>query len=201
MRYFLPLFWLVIPLLGCGLLQGQDRDCRLKPESLRPIIARFNPYFSGHTWQADAQIEMARMSEDRLLVITQGGCKRHHTTLNLIIESSSVENGTAFWIEEVKEMMHKVFWEQQKYRVFGPEFEAEFESAFKQNGLGEKFNFPVGTRNFICELFLDINRGARIRIEMVSFIFKEKVKRPARPKGKDRDDGWYKPGNSQQDAP
>ncbi|MEO1449863.1 MAG: hypothetical protein AAFV07_10065 [Bacteroidota bacterium] len=188
-RYFLLL--LFISCLGLPCLQAQDDDCRLKPESLKPIIARFNPYFSGHTWQPEAQIEMARMSTDRLLVITQGGCKRHHITLNLIVDAEAVDNRSIFWVKEVKELMHKVFWEKQAYRIFGTEFEQQFEKAFEANGLGEKFNFPVGTRNFICELFLDVNRGARIRIEIVSFIFKERVKRPDRPKGQDNDDGWY----------
>lgn len=188
-RYLL--FLLSMIWIGLPQVMAQREDCRLKPESLKPIIARFNPYFSGHTWQADAQIEMARLSTNRLLVITQGGCKRHHITLNLIVDPEAVENSTSFWVEEVKELMHKVFWEQQVYRVFGAEFEKEFEKSFQANGLGNKFNFPVGTRNFICELFLDVKRGARIRIEMVSYIFKERVKRPARPKGQDNDDGWY----------
>jgi hypothetical protein len=183
------IFWLflMLPLLCLG--QSRE-DCRLKTEDLRPVIARFNPFFADHTWDQDNQMEMARMGQGRLLIITQDGCKRHHTTFTLILDPGEVVLENAFWMEEVNTLMHKVYWEQLGYEVFGEDFEAQFDKQFQLYGLNRRFNFPIGTRNFICELLYDPRRGARINIEMVSFLFKETIHEKRSGIPEDQDDGW-----------
>lgn len=169
---------------------SQNEDCRLKPEDLKPLIRRFNPFFTNHTWNAQSQIEMARMGDDRLVMITQEGCIRHHITFNLIIDPKVINLNREFWLNEVRSLMHNVFWEQPEYASFGPEFEAAFTDKFSIHGLNDSFNFPIGLRNFICELRYDPQKGGKITIEMVVFLFKEKMenKRIAAPNA--QDDGW-----------
>ncbi|RMG60380.1 MAG: hypothetical protein D6722_21065 [Bacteroidetes bacterium] len=185
---FLSLLWagLSLPLSA----QGDRTDCRLQPEDLRPLIARFNPYFADHRWVAASQMEMARMGAHRLLLITQDGCKRHHTTFSLIIDPEAVGQGYAFWLDEMKALMHKVYWENDTYSIFGPELEAQFEDKLRTYGIGERFNFPIGTRNFICEVRLDPQKGGKLTIEMVSFLFKEEVRQRRAGIPDTEDHGW-----------
>ncbi|MEZ4828186.1 MAG: hypothetical protein R3C61_18155 [Bacteroidia bacterium] len=169
---------------------AQKEDCRLKPEELKPLIKRFNPYFSNHTWNAQSQIEMARIGDSRLVMITQDGCIRHHITFNLIIDPKAVNLSREFWLNEVRMLMHHVFWEQPEYDSFGPEFEAAFADKFSIYGLNDPFNFPIGMRNFICELRYDPQKGGKVTIEMVVFIFKEKVETKRLASPGEKDDGW-----------
>ena len=178
---------LLLPQFG---LAQKSNECRLDPEDLKPVIARFNPFFADHTWDKSNQMEMGRLGTGRLLVITQDGCKRHHTTFTLILDIKEIEMNHHFWINEVKSLFHKIYWEQEEYDSFGQDFEKLFEQKFRMYGLNRQFNFPIGTRNFICELLYDSKRGARINLEMVNFIFKETVLERRRGIPAEEDDGW-----------
>jgi hypothetical protein len=190
MHFFYPLCFFLSLLSAPLWAQTAAEDCRLDPEELEPVIRRFNPFFADHQWKAETRIEMARMSQERLLVIAQDACKRHHTKLTLIIETSAVENHPAFWMEEVKGLMYKAYWQQPEYEVFGRAFDQAFTEKFAQHGVNSRFNFPVGTRNFICDIRFQPGRGAKVSVEMVSFIFKERVARRQQGIPKAEDDGW-----------
>ncbi|MEM7367290.1 MAG: hypothetical protein AAF587_01745 [Bacteroidota bacterium] len=183
-------FSFLFPLLSGSALGQEKTDCRLNPENLKPIIARFNPFFADHTWDHKNQMEMGRLGRGRLLVITQDGCKRHHTNFTLILDVIEIRMEQEFWINEVKSLFHKVYWEQNDYEAFGKDFERLFEQKFRMYGLNRRFNFPIGTRNFICELLFDPKRGARINVEMVSFIFKETILERRVGIPEEDDDGW-----------
>lgn len=157
-------------------VQGQGRDCRLDLDELSPIIRRYNPFFAQHTWDKQGQIEMARMGSHRLLMITQDGCIRHHFTFNLILDDEVCQPGLRFWIEEVRSFMHKTYWEQAEYDQFGTQFDTLFAQKLNMYGLGESFNFPIGTRNFICQVEYQPGKGGRVRVEMVVYLFKEQVR-------------------------
>ncbi|MEO0468442.1 MAG: hypothetical protein AAF206_02385, partial [Bacteroidota bacterium] len=171
---------------------GQDQDCRLDLDNLSPIIQRFNPYFSDHQWNAKSRIEMARLGEDRLMVITQDGCKRHHIRFTLIIDPGSVTDPfqPQFWEEETNSLLFKAYYGQKAYNRFGKEFENAFKRKFRSYGLNQSFNFPIGTRNFLCELLYDPQKGGKITIEIVSFIFRETIKEARIGIPREKDDGW-----------
>lgn len=154
------------------------------------MIKQFNPYFADHKWEPRTRLEMTRMGPHRLLLITQDGCKRHHTQFTLIIDPVAIENRQQFWVNEVKSMFHKVYFEQPVYREFSKPFGEAFEEKLAIYGVNERFNFPIGTRNFICEVKLHPTKGAQITIEMVTFIFKEKVEVQRKGIPRKEDDGW-----------
>ena len=169
----------IISLLLCliavpSLLRAQG-DCRLKLEALQPVIQRFNPFFADHKWDPETRLEMARMGGNHLLLITQDGCLRHHTQFTLIIDPQAVENRQQFWIEEVQSLFYKAYFGQAIYREFAGPFGEAFEEKLALYGVNRRFNFPIGTRNFLCEIKYDPVKGARITIEMVTFIFLEKI--------------------------
>ena len=167
-----------------------QEECRLKKENIKPLIERFNPYFSNHTYKASKYTELARMGKYRLLVVKQSGCKRHHINFNLLLDSDVVMDEPDFWIAEAKSMLHKVFHQDPNYKRLGPEFDRLFEEKFRMYGLGRKFNFPIGTRNFICQIINDPENGGQIAIEMVSYIFKERVDVKRKGVSLKDDDGW-----------
>ncbi|MCB0835744.1 MAG: hypothetical protein KDE26_15955 [Bacteroidetes bacterium] len=191
MKHSLQSLTLIAALILFPLWGSAQSDCRLKPEDLKPVIQRFNPFFSNHTWDAKSQLEMARMGDNRLIIITQDGCKRHHTTFNMMVDRKVATDNKDFWISEMRSMMHKVYWETNDYEEFAQDFEANFIRNFSAYGPNNQFNFPIGTRNFICEVNYSPERGGKITIEMVSFIFKERVHTERRGISTDEDDGWY----------
>ncbi|MEM9985602.1 MAG: hypothetical protein AAF804_10975 [Bacteroidota bacterium] len=171
-------------------LWAQQEDCRLKPEDLKPIIVRFNPFFANHKWEPEAQMELAQLSGTHLLAITQEGCKRHHVKFDLVVSPEACQNSHQFWVDEVKNFMPKVYWERTEYQEFGTQFEEKFAEKLLDHGFNRPFNFPIGTRNFICSVYYHPDHGARVSIEVVSFIFKENVETRERQPKSQEDDAW-----------
>jgi len=190
LRCFSISSWVLIFFLFFSPIAKAQEDCRFTEADIKPLIERFNPNFSNHIYKAYKHTELAKMGNHRLLVIKQGGCKRHHINFNLLLDPEVVVDDPEFWIAEAKTLLHKVFYGDPTYAKLGAEFDRLFEEKFKLHGLRRKFNFPIGTRNFICQIINDPDKGGQIAIEMVSYVFKETIE--VRRKGislKD-DDGW-----------
>lgn len=170
--------------------QAQENDCRLKLQDLQPIITRFNPYFSNHQWSLENRMELARMGNERLLMITQDGCKRHHVVFTLVVDNRLIEDKPEFWVNETSLMMRKVFHDRGEYQEFGVQFEDLFTEKFMIYGLGRRFNFPIGTRNFICEIVNQPGQGARLIVEVVEYIFKDEETVIETTNPSEDDDGW-----------
>lgn len=184
---------LLLCLACCSFLtpaQAQENDCRLKLQDLQPVITRFNPYFSNHQWSLENRMELARMGNERLLMITQDGCKRHHLVFTLVIDNQIVQDDPEFWVNETTLMMRKVFHERAEYQEFGSKFEDLFMEKFLIYGLGRRFNFPIGTRNFVCEVVNQPGQGARLMIELVEYIFKDEESPTESTGPSEDDDGW-----------
>lgn len=181
-------------LFCCGYLglfsQVKPEDCRVKNEDLKPIIARFNPFFSDHQWLDIMKQETARMDKYRLLMIGQEGCVRHHNYFSLFVAREAITKSDSFWIDEAVNMFRAVYYGKKEYRAFQKEFEETFAEKFLVYGVNKEFNFPVGTRNFLCEIEIpsDKTKDASVRINMVEFIFEEKVVEARSSNAKD--DGW-----------
>lgn len=183
--------YLFICIMGISFFSTQAQsDCRLELEQLTPIIERYNPFFGDHKWIPKTRMELATLDNSRIVIITQDGCKRHHIHIDLIIDARAVVPVDSFWISEVKGLLHKVYFDQITYKSFQSTFEEQFESHFLRYGMNEEFNFPIGTRNAICQVKYDKEYGAKISIELVEFIFKEKIQKQEQGISKAQDDGW-----------
>ncbi len=176
-------------------LYGQSEDCKVKESDFKPIIPRFNPFFTDHKWLDFTKQETARMDKNRILIITQDGCKRHHKTFTLYFKNGIAENTENFWIREAVSLFRCVYFQDKTFRSFQKEFEDLFEEKFIESGINQEFNFPVSTRNFICEVEypLDGSRDPVLRINMVEFVFEEKVVELRKSNAKD--DGWFVSNN------
>lgn len=178
------LFILILP--GISFAQS---GCRLEFHELKPILHRFNPFFTDHSWDDEEKKESARLDEERLLVIRQKACRRHHILLSLHLEPSALEDDERFWITETLVLFKRVFFENTEYLVFKQDFEKEFIRAFLASEEGETFNFPVAERTFICNISKG-DWGGKIKMEIVKLVFEKEVRYEGIPK--EEDDGWFK---------
>lgn len=172
-------------------LHAQNEDCKVKESDFVPIITRFNPFFTDHKWLDFTKQETARMDKNRILIISQDGCKRHHKVFTLYLKNGIAENTDSFWIRETISLFRSVYYQDKTFRSFQKEFEDLFEEKFLQTGVNQEFNFPVGTRNFICEVEVpdDPENDPVIRVNMIEFVFEEKVVEMRKSNAKD--DGWF----------
>jgi hypothetical protein len=188
MNSSLKYLWLLLLVLGAGRLCAQEEDCRMTPDQLLPIIDRYNPFFTDHTWEDDAKTETARLDPARVVVIKQKACLRHHVLFAMHIDPSEIEDNDRFWISEMLVMLKRVYFNDPVYAEYKKAFEKEYIRQFLAAGLNTTFNFPVNDRTFICRIDKG-DWGAKVRLESVRFILKERVLQPGI--AREKDDGWY----------
>jgi hypothetical protein len=168
-----------------------QEDCRVKEKDLKPIIARFNPFFTEHRWMPVLQQELARIDKERYLVISHHGCKRHYIVFNLFLQRSCIQNSDSFWVQEARNLMRAVYYNTPEYALFGKDFEDNFTERLAEIGLNKEFNFPLGMKNFLCEItYATENESAKIRVEMVEYVFAEELVEKKRVPNL-KDDGLY----------
>lgn len=182
----LVFFLALIILPFCGLAQGSG--CRMKRSEIKPIINRYNPFFTDHTWEDPSKTETARLDQFRLLVIRQKACLRHHVLFSMHVDPSEVKNNDRFWITEMLVMLKRVYFNSPSYLDYKKSFEKEFIRQFLAHGLNKTFTFPINDRTFIC-LIEHGDWGAKLRMESVKFILRENVKQPGI--SREDDDGWF----------
>jgi hypothetical protein len=175
-------------LLFAGRALAQGDDCRMKPEQIVPIIDRYNPFFTDHTWEDEDKTETARFDPSRVVVIKQKACLRHHVLFAMHVDPSEIEDNDRFWISEMLMMMKRVYFNDPEYAEYKKSFEKEYIRQFLAAGLNTTFTFPVDDRTFICRIDKG-DWGAKVKLESVKFLLKEHVVQPGI--SRDKDDGWY----------
>ena len=164
--------------MGRPIIYGQlaVENCRFDPETVEPLVLEKNPYVSGHEWESDIRMEFGQLDSARVFLITQDGCQRHHTRFSMLINPLLVEGDFEFWVEEVERMILSIYFGRKDYDRIALAFLDKFEEYFAQYGLNRPFNFPLGTLNFICEVQYSPQQKASIEIEMIEYLFKEKMR-------------------------
>jgi hypothetical protein len=188
MRKFIPSLLLTGLLLGGRVPAQTEEGCRMTADQILPIIDRYNPFFTDHTWDNDEKTETARMDPARTIVIRQKACLRHHILFSMHIDSSEIAYSDRFWISEVLVMLKRVYFNDLSYLEYKKNFEKEYIRQFLAAGLNSSFNFIVNDRTFICEIETG-EGGANVKLESVKFLLKEKIHRPGI--AREMDDGWY----------
>ncbi len=172
---------------------GARSQCRMSEDELRPIIDRYNPFFTDHTWENSNKTETARLDQFRLLMIRQKACLRHHVLFSLYIDPGVIINTDRFWIREMLLMLKRVYFTDPTYLEYQRPFEKEFIRQFLAHGLNRPFTFPINDWTFICVIEYG-GSSAKLKMESVKFILAEDVKQPGI--SRDQDDGWFKEENS-----
>ncbi|MEM7037007.1 MAG: hypothetical protein AAF570_08520 [Bacteroidota bacterium] len=174
---------------GLGFHHKVSAQCHMEFDDLRPIIDRYNPFFTDHSWEDDSKTETARLDQMRLLVIRQKSCMRHHVLFSMHIDAATIEDTDRFWISEMLVMLKRVYFNDPVYIEYKKKFEKEYIRQFLAAGLNKTFTFPVDDRSFICRVDRG-DWGAKVKIESVKFVLKENVKQPGI--AREKDDGWFK---------
>lgn len=178
-----------ILLILCGNLTAQTSgDCRMSESQIRPVIDRYNPFFTDHTWEDETKTETARLDPTRVLIIKQKACLRHHVLFAMHVDPSEIEDNDRFWISEMLVMLKRVYFNDPNYLEYKKAFEKEYIRQFLAAGLNSTFTFPIDDRTFICRIDKG-DWGAKIKLESVKFLLKEKVLQPGI--AREKDDGWY----------
>jgi hypothetical protein len=84
-------FFAALPLLASSYTFAQIQisqnpltgDCRLSPDSLRPIVPPLWPYMYRYEWDPRTKTETLYLSPQKQLRIEQRACNRHHITYEL----------------------------------------------------------------------------------------------------------------------
>ncbi|HHG84514.1 MAG TPA: hypothetical protein ENJ82_07185 [Bacteroidetes bacterium] len=169
-------------------MQAQRSNCHMTFKQMRPIIDRYNPFFTDHTWENAVKTETARMDPMRLLIIKQKACLRHHVLYTLHIDPSVIEDTDRFWITEILVLLKRVYFNDPIYIEYKKGFEKEYIRQFLAAGLNKTFTFPLNDRTFICRIERG-DWGAKLRLEIVKFVFREKIKQAGI--AREKDDGWF----------
>ena len=180
--------WLLLLLFAGRAFAQNDSDCRMTNEQILPIIDRYNPFFTDHTWEDETKTETARLDPNRVVVIMQKACLRHHVLFAMHIDPAAIEDNDRFWISETLVMLKRVYFNDPVYAEYKKGFEKEYIRQFLAAGLNTTFNFPVNDRTFICRIDKG-DWGAKVRLESVRLILKEHVLQPGI--SREKDDGWY----------
>jgi hypothetical protein len=180
-------FLLLLCLLAAVPAMAQE-DCRMTPEQMQPIIDRYNPFFTDHTWEDATKTETARLDPTRVVVIKQKACLRHHVLFSMHVDPEAIEDVDRFWISEMLMMLKRVYFNDPVYAEYKKGFEKEYIRQFLAAGLNTTFTFPVDDRTFICRIDKG-DWGAKVRLESVRFLLRERVLQPGI--ARDKDDGWY----------
>jgi len=169
-----------------------QRECNVKKTSLTPIIATLNPFFTDHEWNKRILVEKARLDAHRSIVISQFGCKRHHISIRMRIKANAVQQSENFYIQETLSMMRMIYFGNPTYAHYRKIFEKNFTKNFHTYGLGQEFNFPIGSSTFICSVRSDPVLGVQISVEQATYVFAENLQKEKDLTPRKKDDGWFK---------
>ena len=167
------------------------QPCRMKPEDIRPLISHLNPFFTDHTWDDSAKIEVARLSPERSVIIEQRACLRYHIDIQLFIAPNQIKKEANALPNELYALLNRLFFNNPEYANYKFELEKFINENFFRLGVGKLFSFPLNDMTFIC-LFEQGSWGGKISFEWVRFLHAEKIQMPGIEEY--LDDGWHRPG-------
>jgi len=167
-------------------------DCPLKFEDIKPVIDRFNPFFTQHTWDDNNKREVAYLADGREVIVEQRGCNRLHTVVQLTVPPDVADNqDLSAYAIEMFNLFNRLFYQQTEYFFIKAEFEKVFIEKFGAAGLDNLFDFPLADRNFLCLLGPSDEGGMLIQVELIKYVHAQQIKLPGIEDY--LDDGYYKP--------
>jgi hypothetical protein len=179
MKYMLSITLLLLQYLQ---IQAQA-DCKLKRDQLKPIIRNYSPWYYRLTWDDKTKTETAWAGNQTEIKISQSGCDRHHTAFVFKTPISEIPDNTAdtYWPEQLFCWLDNIYEYNSDWMLFRLEFRKQLLRFYEANAEpGQSFNFPVLERNFFYYETRHEDRK-EIHLEIVKYLYNEKIKRPGRP--------------------
>jgi|GEM_PF-4622760 len=181
MKYLLTCVCVVFNLLSFHVVA--QVDCKLKKDQLSPLIRVYSPWFYRLTWDDKNKIETAKAGNHTEVKISQSGCDRHHTAFIFKVPLTEIPATPAetYWPDQLFCWLDNIYEYNSEWMLYRLEFRKQLIRFYDvQAAPGQTFNFPVLERNFFFyETVHDEKK--EIHLEIVRYLYNEKIKRPGRP--------------------
>lgn len=168
----------------------KGEECRVKLETLKPIISFNNPFFYNHSFDQQSLIEIANLSPERLVTIEQFGCLRHHAQISLKFskEIAYTEN-LNFYANELFMLLDRIHYADPYYPNYREDLENSLAKQIQSKGINNKITIPLLEFNYV--LYIESSKASmNIIIEIVRYVHEQNVNLPGI---KDYlDDGYFK---------
>jgi len=170
-----------------------ESNCKVDASYMKPIIQRFNPFFIEHYFDDITKNETAKISDNKIIIIDQRACIRHHIAIQCIISPDEIKinrNNYKILINEWFSLLNKIFYQDYDYLKFKTEFESLLSKKVEENQEGKAFSFPIHDRTFIAQM--DYGEwGSKLQLEIVKYIYTENINKPG--VAEYTDDGYFQP--------
>lgn len=169
----------ILFILGTSMSYGQT-ECKLRKESLKPLIKNSSPFFYRLTWDDKTKVETALLDESSEVKISQTGCDRHHTAFvfKFPAPDSSIVLPEAYWPALIFVWMDRVYEDNLSWQLYRQDFRKQLLRFYSnETGVGQTFNFPVLEKNFFY--YETLSQGkVEVHLEVVRYLYNDRVKRP-----------------------
>ncbi len=183
-------------LLTRGLAQLQisqnpmSGECRLSPDSLRPIVPLFWPYMRGYEWDSRTKTETVWLGAYQVR-IAQRACTRHHITYELRVPlshplSPSVTLGLASLLDTFLMRLHR---DNAEFLAIKDTVWPRLIDQLQIRSLGDVAMIPYQEWNFLAQIDTD-RTSAYIRLETIRYISSQAIRKPGVPEY--MDDAWQR---------
>jgi len=157
-------------------LKAQSDTCRLDLSQIKPTVSISSANLLEYEWDSTTRMEVGMIDSSRFFVITQDGCKRHRTRLQLHFINEYATDSVSYWIEEVETLIQKLYKDAPDYKRIWQPFLQDFAQQFPVHGTNKPFDISMGSIDFICVVVYAPKREPLLQIDRVEFLFKEKIR-------------------------
>jgi hypothetical protein len=192
-------FFAALPLLAssCTFAQIQisqnplTGDCRLSPDSLRPIVPPFWPYMYRYEWDPRTKTETLYLSPQKQLRIEQRACNRHHITYELRVPltyplTPSLTQGLVSLLDTILTRLHQ---DNPDFLTIKDLVLPRLLAQLQIRSIGDVAMVPYQEWNFLAQIDTD-RSSAYIRLETIRYISSQAIRKPGVPDY--MDDAWQK---------
>jgi len=166
-------------------------DCRLPPDSLRPLVPLFWPYMYRYEWDPRTKTETLWLGPQQQVRIEQRACNRHHITYELRVPLNyplypGLTKGLFSLLDTFLVRLHQDNPEFLALKdILLPRLLAQLEA----RSLGEVAMLPYQEWNFLMQVDTD-RTSAYIRLETIRYISSQAIRKPGIPDY--LDDAWQR---------
>jgi len=171
--------FLIVEALILNTSHAQRDSCRLDLSNISRVAYPDTTSILEYEWYKATRMEVGMIDSMRFFMITQDGCMRHHTQIQLFYIRQNPRDSIDIWIDEVENLVNTLFANTVSYpRIWKP-FLEQLRQQFPVSGINKPFNISMGAIDFICQVIYYPNQEASIRIDQIAFLFKEKIRKPS----------------------
>jgi len=166
-------------------------DCRLSPDSLRPLVPLFWPYMYRYEWDPRTKTETLWLSPQQQVRIEQRACNRHHITYELRVPLNyplqpGLTQGLVALMDTFLTRLHQ---ENGEFLALKDTLLPRLLAQLQVRSVGAVAMIPYMEWNFLAQVDTD-RASAYIRLETIRYISSQAIRKPGIPDY--MDDAWQR---------